>query len=809
MAPAAGAKKQKKKWSKGKVKDKAQHAVILDKTTSEKLYKDVPSYRLVTVATLVDRMKINGSLARACLAELTEKGIIKPVVTHSKMKIYSMAAIGTGEDCLPDANSMQPVPSAPRTKYNERKDLSLAILRLGGLDDRQTKRLEGVARRNKPGWDAFHAWNSMRTGIALAYGHEMKDLQTTMFMTPLTGLCVVNMCASDTHLILYPLHVNAAYVLHASKRVICTGWSPLNSASTHAICQKIVSRYINPTSADTSAAGPQKPWASLAPLKADGGDAASILARLLSLAAGGPKARHGRSEALDRNAGDGHQNLRVHPLYPPPALPGRQLDRASELGYRRGQGETVIAGTREHRIQWRGAEWVWWMPSMTSPKPPRIYWCCSGRGKRTGDIGGISQQRVTGGSELENAWLPPSPDGGVRRENRGEPVSRRWRRWRCWPEQPSPWLPLDHFLQPQAATALLPCKPWRTGEAGRRWGEHWGPLEPLEGPSSPISARPGTIALKSSSLPDPPQFFSLSPKTLQAPVVGGVSAAVSKTAAAPIERVKLLIQNQDEMLKTGRLSHKYAGIADCFRRTTADEGVMALWRGNTANVIRYFPTQALNFAFRDKFKALFGYKKERDGYAMWMAGNLASGGAAGATSLLFVYSLDYARTRLANDAKNAKSGGDRQFNGLVDVYRKTLASDGIAGLYRGFMPSVAGIIVYRGLYFGMYDSLKPVVLTGSLANNFFASFILGWVVTTGAGIASYPLDTIRRRMMMTSGEAVKYKNTLDAARQIVAKEGVKSLFKGAGANILRGVAGAGVLSIYDKLQLLLFGKAFK
>merc|ERR1711977_545999 len=108
--------------------------------------------------------------------------------------------------------------------------------------------------------------------------------------------------------------------------------------------------------------------------------------------------------------------------------------------------------------------------------------------------------------------------------------------------------------------------------------------------------------------------------------MGGVSAAVSKTAAAPIERVKLLIQNQDEMLKTGRLDRKYDGIAECFKRTTAQEGVASLWRGNTANVIRYFPTQA---------------------------GNLASGGAAGATSLLFVYSLDYARTRLANDNKNA------------------------------------------------------------------------------------------------------------------------------------------------------------
>merc|ERR1712144_90810 len=288
-------------------------------------------------------------------------------------------------------------------------------------------------------------------------------------------------------------------------------------------------------------------------------------------------------------------------------------------------------------------------------------------------------------------------------------------------------------------------------------------------------------------------------------LMGGVSAAVSKTAAAPIERVKLLIQNQDEMIKQGRLSGPYKGIGDCFIRTYQNEGLASLWRGNTANVIRYFPTQALNFAFKDYFKSLFSYDQKRDGYGLWMAGNLASGGAAGATSLLFVYSLDYARTRLAADNKStAKGGGERQFNGLIDVYKKTLAADGIAGLYRGFIPSVVGIVVYRGLYFGMYDSLKPVVMTGTLQ----ASFLLGWGVTTGAGIASYPLDTIRRRMMMTSGEKVHYANMFDAGKKIVQAEGIASLFKGAGANILRGVAGAGVLSLYDKMQELLFGKVY-
>ncbi|EYE98872.1 40S ribosomal protein eS25 [Aspergillus ruber CBS 135680] len=88
--PSASAP-QKKKWSKGKVKDKAQHAVVLEKSTAEKLNKDVQSYRLITVATLVDRLKINGSLARQALADLEERGVIKKVVGHHDLGIYTRA----------------------------------------------------------------------------------------------------------------------------------------------------------------------------------------------------------------------------------------------------------------------------------------------------------------------------------------------------------------------------------------------------------------------------------------------------------------------------------------------------------------------------------------------------------------------------------------------------------------------------------------------------------------------------------------------------------------------------------------------
>ena len=218
-----------------------------------------------------------------------------------------------------------------------------------------------------------------------------------------------------------------------------------------------------------------------------------------------------------------------------------------------------------------------------------------------------------------------------------------------------------------------------------------------------------------------------------------------------------------------------------------------------ANCLRYFPTQALNFAFKDQIKAIFKMKKT-DPYSVNFAKNIASGGAAGALSLCFVYSLDYARTRLANDAKAGKGGAERQFNGLIDVYRKTLKSDGFVGLYRGFVISCVGIIVYRGCYFGFYDTLKPIIL-GEDAS-IVTSFILGYVVTITSGLISYPIDTIRRRMMMTSGEAVKYKGSWDCAVQILKKEGFMSMMKGAGANILRGVAGAGVLAGFDKFKEL-------
>jgi len=275
-------------------------------------------------------------------------------------------------------------------------------------------------------------------------------------------------------------------------------------------------------------------------------------------------------------------------------------------------------------------------------------------------------------------------------------------------------------------------------------------------------------------------------------LLGGLAAAVSKTIAAPIERVKLLLQNQGE---AASITKPYAGIIDVFTRVPAEQGVASFWRGNMANVIRYFPTQALNFMFKDFYKGYLEQPRSA-GFMMCLLGNMASGGAAGATSLMVVYPLDFARTRLAMDTGK---GTQREFTGTIDCILKTARASGWGrgGVYNGFVVSCVGIVFYRGAYFGLYDTINDQdFMKGA---GFFTKFGVGYAVTVAAGLLSYPLDTIRRRMMMTSGgkNAGKYKGSIDCGVQVLKNEGMKAMYKGAGSNILRGLAGALVLVGFD------------
>jgi len=286
---------------------------------------------------------------------------------------------------------------------------------------------------------------------------------------------------------------------------------------------------------------------------------------------------------------------------------------------------------------------------------------------------------------------------------------------------------------------------------------------------------------------------------------GGISGAVAKTATAPIERVKLLIQTQDSNPKiiSGEVP-RYTGILNCFTRVSAEQGFSAFWRGNTVNVIRYFPTQAFNFAFKDTIKAMFPKYNPKTEFASFFAANMASGGLAGAGSLTIVYPLDYARTRLASDV----GSGNPQFNGLMDCLTKTIKGGGFFSMYNGFGVSVVGIVAYRGPYFGLFDTLKEMnpYKKDRGPMGLMSKFAIAQTVAIIAGFISYPFDTVRRRLQMQSEKPKSewmYTGTLDCAVKIVKDEGMGAMFKGFSANVLRTLGGALVLVGYDEIKAMI------
>ena len=277
---------------------------------------------------------------------------------------------------------------------------------------------------------------------------------------------------------------------------------------------------------------------------------------------------------------------------------------------------------------------------------------------------------------------------------------------------------------------------------------------------------------------------------------GGISGVIAKTATAPIERVKLLLQTQSS---NERIMRPYKGIYDCFYRTITEEGALALWRGNMANVIRYFPTQALNFAFKDVYRDfLLPKKKDSQNSTKIVLANLLAGGLAGSTSTLFVYPLDLARTRLGVDI--GKKMSERQFTGVRDCLTKIHRTDGMTGLYRGIGMSLVGIFIYRGLYFGSYDSGKSLIMDHKKAT-LYEKFLFAQACVIFSESISYPTDTIKRRLMMQSAKKeVIYSGAIDCIRKMYQKEGVFGFWKGNFTNILRSVGSSLCLVLYDEMK---------
>jgi solute carrier family 25 (adenine nucleotide translocator) protein 4/5/6/31 len=233
------------------------------------------------------------------------------------------------------------------------------------------------------------------------------------------------------------------------------------------------------------------------------------------------------------------------------------------------------------------------------------------------------------------------------------------------------------------------------------------------------------------------------------------------------------------------------------------------------------PTQAFNFAFKDPIKKLF--PKGRT-FTERFAVNVCAGGLAGMGSLMIVYPLDYARTRLAIDIGSETE--KRAFTGLWDCLYKTVKGpSGVLGLYNGFGIAVVGSFPLRGAYFGVNDTLlavNPYQQDPGLVG-LASKFACAQTAALTAAFVSYPFDTVRnpqlcafaprsplaqvrRRLQMQADRPRSewiYTGTAHCFRRIVREEGPLALFKGAGANAIRAVGAALVLVMYGEIKAVI------
>uniref|UniRef100_A0A914PU89 ADP/ATP translocase n=1 Tax=Panagrolaimus davidi TaxID=227884 RepID=A0A914PU89_9BILA len=245
--------------------------------------------------------------------------------------------------------------------------------------------------------------------------------------------------------------------------------------------------------------------------------------------------------------------------------------------------------------------------------------------------------------------------------------------------------------------------------------------------------------------------------------VGGAAAVVAKTIVAPIERIKLILQLQASQ-STISADKRYKGMIDCLIRVPKEQGFLSFWRGNGTNILRASAqkkaiifaeksvknVESLGMGFKEFFKpyCLTGIDRKNE-YGRYLAGNLMAGGLSGCATFCFIYPLDFTRTRLAVDMGRNKAS--REFQGLFDCFYKIAKSDGVFGLYRGFVSSLQYIFLYRSVYYGLFDTIKGGVEESGREIGFLGAFAIGQVTTFIAAMSTYPLDTVRRRLMMEAG----------------------------------------------------------
>ncbi|KAK0386689.1 hypothetical protein NLU13_6523 [Sarocladium strictum] len=277
---------------------------------------------------------------------------------------------------------------------------------------------------------------------------------------------------------------------------------------------------------------------------------------------------------------------------------------------------------------------------------------------------------------------------------------------------------------------------------------------------------------------------SVSQPVVAAFCAGGVAGAVSRTVVSPLERLKILMQVQS----VGRDAYKMS-VGQALKKMWVEEGWRGFMRGNGTNCIRIVPYSAVQFSSYNFYKRNI-FEAYPDAPLAPLT-RLVCGGIAGITSVFLTYPLDIVRTRLSIQSASFAELGDKpkklpgMWVTMVTIYKN---EGGMAALYRGIIPTVAGVAPYVGLNFMVYESVRKYLTPDgdrdpSAARKLLAGAISGAIAQT----CTYPFDVLRRRFQINtmSGMGYQYKSITDAVRVIVSQEGIKGLYKGIVPNLLK------------------------
>ncbi|KAK3305320.1 mitochondrial carrier domain-containing protein [Chaetomium strumarium] len=301
----------------------------------------------------------------------------------------------------------------------------------------------------------------------------------------------------------------------------------------------------------------------------------------------------------------------------------------------------------------------------------------------------------------------------------------------------------------------------------------------------PELATPTTVPSSSKKL----SLFDRFRAAISEPVVaafcaGGVAGAVSRTVVSPLERLKILFQVQS----AGREAYQLS-VGKALAKMWREEGWRGFMRGNGTNCIRIVPYSAVQFGSYNFYKKHFFERHPGD--SLTPMSRLTCGGLAGITSVTFTYPLDIVRTRLSIQSASFAELGEKpkklpgMWQTMVMMYR---TEGGFTALYRGIVPTVAGVAPYVGLNFMTYEFVRQyLTLDGEQNPSAVRKLAAGAISGAVAQTCTYPFDVLRRRFQINtmSGMGYQYKSIPEAVRLIVAQEGIKGLYKGIVPNLLK------------------------